>query len=141
MGDRFARDVLSIPEATHVIIMGGANDIGLPGLLGLLGGTPPAGAELTDGLLELAVRAKEHGIQPVLGTITPFLGADRGIREAVNDALRSQRDWPVADFAAAVADPADGSRLRPALDSGDGLHPGDAGARTLADAVDLAMFG
>ena len=34
MGDRFARDVLSIPEATHVIIMGGANDIGLPGLLG-----------------------------------------------------------------------------------------------------------
>lgn len=88
-----------------------------------------------------AVRAKEHGIQPVLGTITPFLGADRGIREAVNDALRSQRDWPVADFAAAVADPADGSRLRPGLDSGDGLHPGDAGARRLADAVDLAMFG
>ena len=138
MGDRFARDVLSIPEATHVIIMGGANDIGLPGLLG---GTPPTEAELTDGLLELAVRAKEHGIQPVLGTITPFLGADQGIREAVNDALRSQRDWPVADFAAAVADPAGRARLRPALDSGDGLHPGDAGARTLADAVDLAMFG
>jgi lysophospholipase L1-like esterase len=138
MRDRFARDVLSIPEATHVIIMGGANDIGLPGLLG---GTPPTGAELTDGLLELAVRAKEHGIQPVLGTITPFLGADQGIREAVNDALRSQRDWPVADFAAAVADPAVRARLRPALDSGDGLHPGDAGARALADAVDLTMFG
>ena len=64
MRDRFARDVLSVPEATHVIIMGGANDIGLPGLLG---GTPPTGAELTDGLLELAVRAKEHGIQPILG--------------------------------------------------------------------------
>ncbi len=138
MRDRFARDVLSIPEATHVIIMGGANDIGLPGLLG---GTPPTGAELTDGLLELAVRAKEHGIQPVLGTLTPFVGADQGIREAVNDALRSQRDWTVADFAAAVADPADRTRLRPALDSGDGLHPGDAGARALAGAVDLTMFG
>jgi hypothetical protein len=47
MLDRFTRDVFSVPEATHVIIMGGANDIGLPGLLG---GAPPTGRELGDGL-------------------------------------------------------------------------------------------
>jgi lysophospholipase L1-like esterase len=138
MRDRFTRDVLSVPEATHVIIMGGANDIGLPGLLG---GAPPTGRELADGLLELAARAKGHGIQPILGTTTPFRGADQSLRETVNGAIRSQRDWPVAEFAAAVADPANGARLLPALDSGDGLHPGDAGALAMAMAVDLTLFG
>lgn len=138
MLDRFTRDVLSVAEASHVIIMGGANDIALPAIVG---GTPPTGRELAGGLLELAVRAKEHGIKPILGTITPFRRDDRGIRVTVNDVLRSQRDWPVADFAAAVADPAEDGRLHPALDSGDGLHPGDAGARALADAVDLTLLG
>jgi lysophospholipase L1-like esterase len=138
MLDRFARDVLSIPEATHVIIMGGANDIGLPAILG---GVPPSGGDLADGLFSLAARAKEHGIQPVLGTTTPFSRSDEQIRGAVNSAIRSQRNWPVADFAAAVADPGNLGVLSPAFDSGDGLHPGDGGARALAGAVDLSVFG
>jgi len=138
MLDRFARDVLSVPEATHVIIMGGANDIGLPAVLG---GAPPSGHALAEGLFTLAARAKEHGIQPIVGTTTPFSRSDEQIRGTVNRAVRSQRDWPVADFAAAVASQADPARLDPALDSGDGLHPGDDGARALAGAVDLALFG
>ena len=62
------------------------------------------------------------------------------IRLAVNQALRSQRDWPVADFAAAVADPGDPGRLAPPFDSGDGIHLNDTGARALAEAVDLTLF-
>ena len=62
------------------------------------------------------------------------------MRQAVNEALRAQRDWPVVDFAAAVADPDDPSRLAVPYDSGDGVHPGDAGHRALADAVDLTVF-
>lgn len=46
----------------------------------------------------------------------------------------------VIDAAAALADPADPARLRSDLDSGDGLHPGPAGYRALADAVPLAAL-
>jgi lysophospholipase L1-like esterase len=62
------------------------------------------------------------------------------MRGAVNEALTAQRDWPVVDFAAAVADPDDPRRLAAACDSRDGVHPGDAGHRALADAVDLTVF-
>ncbi|QHC22584.1 GDSL-type esterase/lipase family protein [Streptomyces sp. GS7] len=146
MGERFGRDVLGVAEATHVIIMGGANDIALPGLLGE---RPPAADEITGGLLALASRARQHGFRPVLGTITPFGGStlapfrtegNERIRQEANHAIRSQRDWPVVDFAAAVADPDDPARLAAAYDSGDGVHPGGAGARALADAVDPALF-
>jgi lysophospholipase L1-like esterase len=146
MADRFTRDVLSVPETTHVIIMGGLNDLGGPAVFG---GPRPAAADLAAGLRSLARRAATRGIHPVLGTITPLLASsfesfraagNEEIRLAVNEALRAQRDWPVADFAAAVADPADRGRLAPAFDSGDGIHLSDAGARALAETVDLTLF-
>jgi lysophospholipase L1-like esterase len=146
MADRFDRDVLGVPEATHVIIMGGLNDLGGPAVFG---GARPTAAELAGGLLSLARRAAAHGIQPVLGTTTPLLAStfdsfraegNEEIRLAVNAALRAQRDFPVADFATAVADPADPGRLAPAFDSGDGIHLNDAGARALAESVDLFLF-
>jgi lysophospholipase L1-like esterase len=144
--DRFPRDVLGVPEATHVIITAGANDIALPVMLGE---EPSTTGDIVDGLFTLARRAARHGIQPLLTTLTPFGGSripsiatasNEGIRQAVNHAITSQRDWPVADFAAAVADPADPSRLAAGFDSGDGVHPGDAGARALAGIIDLAVF-
>jgi lysophospholipase L1-like esterase len=85
----------------------------------------------------------------VLGTITPFGGSsmdsfladgNEDLRRTVNDAVTAQADWPVADFATALADPDDPGRLASAFDSGDGVHPGDAGARALAAVVDLAVF-
>ncbi len=144
MTERFDRDVLGIVEATHVIVMGGINDLGLPGLLG---GPRPAASEIIDGLFGIARRAAERGIRPVLGTMTPILGryaflsaaGNEDIRQAVNHAILTQDDWPAADFAAAVADPADAARLAAAFDSGDGVHLNDAGARALADTVDLSV--
>ena len=145
MTDRFERDVLGVPEATHVLILAGTNDISLPSMLGE---RRPAAGEIVDGLRALARRAARHGVQPVLGTITPFGGnsidavpADNeDVRLAVNDAIIGQGEWPAVDFAAALADPDDRSRLAAAFDSGDGVHPGDAGAVALAAAVDLAVF-
>jgi lysophospholipase L1-like esterase len=146
MTDRFARDVLGVAEATHVIIMGGLNDLGLPALLG---GPRPTAGQLIDGLLGLAGRASQRGIQPVLATMTPFLASrydffladgNESIRRSLNHAIMTQRDWPVADFAAALADPDDPGRMAAAYDSGDGVHPSDAGARALAVAVDPAIF-
>jgi lysophospholipase L1-like esterase len=146
MTDRFDRDVLGVGEATHVLILAGINDIALPSMLGE---PRPAADEIIDGLRALARRAVRHGVQPVLGTITPFGGSsidpfladgNEDIRRAVNDAIIGQAEWPVVDFAAALADPDDRSRLAAAFDSGDGVHPGDAGARALAGAVDLTVF-
>jgi lysophospholipase L1-like esterase len=145
MARRLARDVLGVPEATHVIIMGGINDLGLPGLLGE---RRPAAQEIIDGLFGLARRASDGGVQPVLGTITPILGrydflrsgGNEDIRQRVNRAILEQDQWPAVDFATALAEPADPGRLAAAYDSGDGVHPGDAGARALADAVDLSVF-
>ena len=144
--DRYARDVLAVTEATHVIMLAGTNDIGLPALLGE---SRPAPAEIVNCLLALARRAHDRGIQPVLATIPPILasryefflaaGAE-DTRRAVNDAITSQDDWPVVHFAAALAAPDDLTRLNPAYDSGDGIHPGDAGTRAMAEAIDLSLF-
>ena len=146
MTDRYARDVLDITEATHVIILGGINDIGLPLTLGE---PRPAAKEITDGLLALARRAHDRGIQPILATIPPILASryenfladgNEETRRAVNDAITSQQDWPFADSSAALAAPEDPVRLNPAHDSGDGIHPADSGARALAAAIDLTFF-
>ena len=145
MTERFDRDVLGVPEATHVLILAGTNDISLPSMLGE---RRPVADEIVYGLRALARRAARHGVQPVLGTITPFGGSsidafpadNEDLRLAVNDAIIGQAQWPVVDFAAALADPDDRSRLAVAFDSGDGVHPGDAGALALAAAVDLAVF-
>jgi lysophospholipase L1-like esterase len=146
MTDRFDRDVLGVAEATHVLILAGTNDIALPSMLG---GKRPAAGDIVDGLRGLARRAERGGVRPVLGTITPFGGSaidafladgNEDVRLAVNGAITAQADWPVVDFAAALADPGDPGRLAAAFDSGDGVHPGDAGARALAAAVDLGVF-
>jgi lysophospholipase L1-like esterase len=146
MTDRYARDVLDITEATHVIILGGINDIGLPSTLGE---PRPAAKEITDGLLALARRAHDRGIQPILATIPPILASryenfladgNEETRRAVNDAITGQQDWPFADSSAALAAPEDPVRLNPAHDSGDGIHPADSGAQALAAAIDLTFF-
>lgn len=146
MNDRFVRDVLGVAEATHVLIMGGVNDIVLPFMLG---GQRPTADEIIGGLLAVAHQAQQHGIQSVLGTITPFLASryesfradgNESVRQAVNQALKTQGDWPVVDFAAALAEPGDPTRLAAVFDSGDGVHPGDDGARALANAIALTIF-
>ena len=46
----------------------------------------------------------------------------------------------VIDFASVMARPANPIALRPAYDSGDHLHPNDAGYQAMADAINLDML-
>lgn len=46
----------------------------------------------------------------------------------------------MVDFAAATAAPDDPGTLLPAYDSGDHLHPNDAGTEAMANAVDLSLL-
>ena len=55
---------------------------------------------------------------------------------AINQFIRTAPYWDgVVDFEHALADPANPLRMLPAYDSGDHLHPNDAGMKALADAV------
>ncbi|MFF7245620.1 GDSL-type esterase/lipase family protein [Embleya sp. NPDC008237] len=144
---RFDRDVLTVPGATHVLFHFGLNDLGLPGM----SGEPPATAEdLIAGFTTLAARARAAGLTgigmtmgPYAGTIYPGIDSAQGrvIRRRVNDWIRTAAVFDaVVDVAAAVQDPDEPDRIRPDLDSGDHLHLNDAGARAMAEAVDLSYL-
>ena len=62
-------------------------------------------------------------------------------RVAVNDWIRRSGEFDaVIDFDKVTRDPADPQRMLPAYDSGDHLHPGDAGYQAMANAVDLSKL-
>jgi lysophospholipase L1-like esterase len=59
----------------------------------------------------------------------------------LNDWIRTSGAYDgVVDFDLITRDPAAPTKFAPAFDSGDHLHPGDAGYRAMGDAVDLALF-
>jgi outer membrane protein assembly factor BamB/lysophospholipase L1-like esterase len=138
---RFDRDVLAQAGVRYVILLEGINDIGL--------GNPDVTAEqVIAGYRELIDRAHAAGLTIFGGTLTPAEGNpypfyepyEESKRVAINTFIRESGAFDaVVDFAAAVSDPANPSRWRPGL-SVDALHPSDAGAEVLADAVDLSLF-
>ncbi|MDQ0937096.1 lysophospholipase L1-like esterase [Streptomyces turgidiscabies] len=137
---RLDRDVLAQTSARTAIVFQGVND--------LRNGTPAD--SVVAGLRELAERVRARGVRVLVATIGPCGGEARctsvvdGQREAVNTWIREEAASGsgsgfdgVVDFDAVLRDPARPSRLLPAYDSGDHLHPGDAGLAALAGAVDL----
>jgi len=146
---RFDRDVLAQPGARYMIVLLGINDIGHPA-----SGTAPASEAVTaDDIIgahrQLMARAHERGLTVIGATITPFEGdtlnffteEGEATREAVNRWIRTSGEYDgVADFDRAVRDPDHPLRLLPAYDSGDHLHPNDAGMAAMADAVPLNLF-
>ncbi|WP_203829692.1 SGNH/GDSL hydrolase family protein [Actinoplanes palleronii] len=135
---RFDRDVLSQPGAGYLITMIGVNDIAY--------GVPGAGA-LIAGHRELIARGRAAGLAVYGGTVLPFAGTrrdtpvNRTTRAGLNDWIRRSGEFDaVIDFDAAVRDGASPERLYPAYDSGDHLHPSDAGMLALASAIPLALF-
>lgn len=144
---RFERDVLGTPGVTHAIVLIGINDIGMPGFVGP--SEQVTADELIDGLETLADEARANGVKAFVGTIMPFEAAfppyysseGEEIRQAVNAWIRDNEAYDgVIDFEAAVRDPAQPTRILAAFDSGDHLHPNDAGYQAMADAVPLSLF-
>ena len=68
-----------------------------------------------------------------------MLEMEVAIRDQVNQWIRTSGEYDaVVDFDAQLADPADPHSLASAFDSGDHLHPNEAGYRTMAATVNLA---
>lgn len=157
--DRFDRDVLQQAGVSHVIIFEGSNDICFKG----------SATSIIGAIQQLADRAHTAGVKAVGGTIIGRGGDGTGCNNIITDAqfvsVRNQvNNWirttaaldGVVDFDAATKNtdptyrPGDTSHsttygdydqyIAQAYDSGDHVHPSDAGYAKMGQAVDLSMF-
>jgi lysophospholipase L1-like esterase len=143
---RFDRDVLAQAGVKYIIVLEGINDIGR-----LHEPNRPdyklSAEDLEQGFAQLVARAHEHGIRVYGATLTPYKGAgyftEKGeqIRQAVNQWILTSGVFDGAvDFDKATRDPANPLMFAPQYDSGDHLHPKDAGYAAMADSIDLGLF-
>ncbi|MEV6278677.1 SGNH/GDSL hydrolase family protein [Nocardia sp. NPDC051832] len=147
---RFRTDVLDQPGAGTVIILAGINDIGLSAAGAGAADTvvPVSTEQLIAGHLDLIRQARTKGLRVIGATLTPIHGspyyspAAEATRQAFNEWIRTAGAYDaVVDFDAALRDPADPQRFAPHFDSGDHIHPSDAGYTAMAAAVNPADFG
>jgi lysophospholipase L1-like esterase len=142
---RFDRDVLGQAEVRFVIVLEGINDIGTSSTLGDL-----TADEIIAGLQQLVRRAHARDLKIFGATLTPFEGttipgyfSPQGElkREAINEFIRTSGTFDdVIDFDKVVLDPNHPTQLLAAYDSGDHLHPNDAGYKAMGNTVDLSLF-
>ncbi|MEU7292433.1 SGNH/GDSL hydrolase family protein [Streptomyces exfoliatus] len=142
---RFRQDVLTEPGVRTVVILEGINDIGGSTVDFPAAATPDVPVDrLIAGHRTLIREAHAKGLKVIGATLTPVKGssydspANEAKRDAFNTWVRTSGAYDaIVDFDRAVADPTDPDRILPAYDSGDGLHPNDAGYTAMAEALDL----
>lgn len=151
---RLEHDVLSQPSVSDVIVLLGINDIGWPGSPFAPNEAPMTLDRLTAAYRQLVSAAHVRGVRVTAGTLPPFEGALEGtpfaghysrdkeqLRKRFNDWIRTAGVFDaVIDFDALLRDPANPQRIRKDFDSGDHLHPGDEGYRTMAAAIDITSL-
>lgn len=146
---RFRRDVALQPGTRTVIVLVGTNDIRQQaGTTRCAEGAPRITAQrLIDGHRYLIRWAHERGLRAVGATVPPCgcIGTNETIRTQLNQWIRrtagtSSGYDALADFDRALADPHRPNTLRPAYDSGDHVHPNNAGYDRMARAVPLTKL-
>jgi len=150
---RFDRDVLAQAGVRYVIVGLGINDIAFPG--SLTPASEPMSAEsLISGYRELIARAHKMGVRVIGATNPPFENAflkdppttfftpeKEAVRQKVNAWILSGGEFDaVVDFDEVLRDPNHPTQLLPAYDSGDHLHPNNAGCLAEGNAIPLAWF-
>ncbi len=142
---RLDRDVFSLPGVRYIIFFEGVNDINHPG------GAAPMSEDVTvddmiAGFKQVIERAHELGIRVVGATIMPFsltpAPQKEEKRQAINQWIRTGNAFDgVVDFDQALRDPDQPSHYAAQYDSGDHLHPNDAGLKAMGETIDLKFFG
>src|SRR5919112_973151 len=141
---RLPRDVIAQPAVRVAIFLEGTNDIGAEGA---------TARQLIAAHRQVIAQLHAQGIAVMGATLTPFggshdrfdgeYGTARGDRErrALNHWIRTSGEYDaIVDFDRVTRDPANPQNMRPEYDSGDHLHPGDAGYAAMARAVDLGAL-
>lgn len=136
---RFERDVLATSGARQLVLMVGIEDIGNGSAA-----NPVTLDDMVAGYRQLIARARAARIAVIGATLAPFEGAalysveKETLRQAVNTWIRSSGEFDaVFDADRVLRDPARPSRLLPAYDSGDHLHPNDRGYQALGEVMPL----
>jgi lysophospholipase L1-like esterase len=140
---RVQRDVLEQSGVRWMIVLEGVNDIGTSGP----DEKQQVAADLIAAYQQMISAAHARHIRVYGVTILPidgsfyFTPAHEADRQTVNRWIRSSGAFDaVMDLDQAVRDPQRPTHLAPAADSGDHLHPNDAGYRLMAGAIDLQLF-
>jgi lysophospholipase L1-like esterase len=141
---RLPRDVLTQAGARSVILLEGINDIGA---------TAGRAADLIQVDQQIIAQAHAAGLRVYGATLVPFAGsheqyggeygtaAGERERQLLNRWIRTGGAFDaVFDFDRALRDPSHPDRMLPRYDSGDHLHPGDAGYEAMAATVDLGVL-
>ena len=149
---RLDRDGLTQGGVAYVILLEGTNDMGFSQLPAGIFGTGVSLAdvsadEIIAGYKQIIRRVHQAGAKIYGATVLPFEGAGyynaavEPKRAALNDFIR-HGGWfdAVIDFDAVMRDPAHPTMILPAFDSGDHLHPNDAGYAAMGNSIDLALF-
>ncbi len=143
---RFDRDVIAQTGVKYLVIMEGINDIGAAA-----NPNQPHDVVTAEDLIQaygqMVERAHAHGIKVIGATLTPYEGAKYAspagetMRDTVNQWIRTSNMLDgVIDFEKATRDPANPKAFAASADSGDHLHPKDAGYKAMADSIDLKLF-
>jgi len=134
---RYKRDALEQPGVKYLMLFEGVNDIG----------NGASASSLINGFKTILADAKKAGLTTIGGTITPFGGnsyysaAHESARKSLNDWIKTKGNFDyVADFAAAIENKADPTKMDAKYNGGDGLHPNVAGYQAMANAFPLEAF-
>ena len=141
---RFDRDILSQNNVKWLIISEGINDIG--GIRDSIA-APKVARDLIAAYNQMIDKAHAKGLKVYGATILPFAKSfyDKDFRQTVRDTVNqwiriSGRFDAVIDFDKVVTDPNNSKTMLPDLQSGDFLHPNEAGYVLMGEAVDLKLF-
>jgi len=153
--ERLQRDVFGQAGVLAVFLFEGTNDLGHPD--GMATATeqvrpcvnaPHVTAEqMVAAYQRIITQVHARGLLAIGGTILPYGGhrvwnpESEAKRKAINEWILTSGSFDATvDFAAALADTRDPTRMLPEFDSGDHLHPSDAGYEAMGNVVDLKLF-
>jgi len=144
---RFDRDVLSQSGVRWLIVLEGINDLGTRVSAKDRHEQAANADDLISAYQQIIVRAHSHNIRVYGATILPYEGAfyftadGEADRQKVNQWIRTSGKFDgVIDLEAVTKNPTTPSWFSTTVDSGDHLHPGDAGYKIMSDTIDLKLF-
>lgn len=147
---RIDRDVIAQSGVKYAMIFEGVNDIGTAD--NTTANQTLTGDRVIQAYQQMITRVHTFGVPFFGATITPFGAPNDTIqpyatpqrlatRDRVNEWIRTSGAFDaVIDFDAVVRDPANPEQLNPIYNSGDYLHPNEAGYLAMARAFPLDIF-